>query len=60
MKDRILKIQMLWYTLKHAFEGWKRGTWDVDLDAPMCCDGYMCGCGASSLRHMWEYESSKK
>lgn len=62
MSDTLFRLRAL-FTLGllrrpivHIF-AWKEYVWDVDLNAQICCNGYMCGCqGVSNykyIEYMW-------
>lgn len=53
MSDLIFKLRVLRYLLIAAYEEWRDSVWKCELDSPFCCDGYECGCGASTVREKW-------
>lgn len=53
--DVIFKLRVLRYLLVSAYEEWRDSVWKRELDSRFCCDGYECGCGASTVREMWDW-----
>jgi len=52
-KDIITKLITLYWFLRGSYGEWKENVWERDLDRPYCCDGYMCGCQASTVREVF-------
>jgi hypothetical protein len=56
MKDLFYKLKFLWFVRElGGFRGWYRDVWSVELDELYCCDGYHCGCQASSNRDFLDW-----
>lgn len=56
MRDAIFKLRLLAKLLRGEFEVWRDEIWRRNLDAPYCCDGRECGCGAATLRDIYVAE----
>ena len=52
MKDKYLKLVILWQMLASSFRYWKQGYWGKDLDERACCDGRECGCYGMTIREI--------
>lgn len=53
MIDILLKLKILHDMLSSACADWKSSIWNNGLDDRHCCDGYMCGCGGTTIRQMY-------
>jgi len=53
VSDTIFKLRLLFLLLRNAFEEWKKDIWQRELDAPYCCGGRECGCGAATVRELY-------
>lgn len=51
--EAIAKIKILATFLRAGFEEWREYVWRKELDAPYCCDGRECGCGALTVRQIY-------
>ena len=59
MSDAFLKIRLLWFYLRQAYEDWKSQVWRADLDQNFCCDGRECGCRGVSVRQAYLHEKGQ-
>lgn len=55
MSDLIFKLRILWNFIGDAFDEWRTYVWQAELDAPYCCDGRECGCGAETVRSIYSH-----
>lgn len=55
MRDTIAKLRILRDMLSVAFDEWKRGVWNRDLDSLWCCDGRGCACGGTTVRDVFRH-----
>lgn len=53
MSDLIFKFRVLWNFIGAAFDEWRTYVWQAELDAPYCCDGRECCCGAETVRSIY-------
>lgn len=53
MGDVLTKLRILAGFLQAAYDEWRTYVWQRDLDAPYCCDGRECGCGAETVRSIY-------
>lgn len=53
MRQLFDKLRILKWMLQGTRDQWRKEVWPHDLDAPYCCDGRECGCGASTLRDVY-------
>lgn len=56
IRDVFTKLAILRRMLLGIFEQWCDDVWKQDLDAPYCCNGYMCGCRASTVREIYTHK----
>jgi len=54
MTDAIEKLIILVLMLRAEIDNWREYIWSRDLDAPICCDGRECSCGAETVRESWK------
>jgi len=54
--DFFTKLSILAQMVRGVTATWRQEVWRSDLDAPYCCNGYMCGCRASTVRDMWTHK----
>jgi hypothetical protein len=58
MRDLITKLLILFDFMRAEYHTWKGLVWERDLDAPYCCDGYECACGAMTCREVFRPKSN--
>lgn len=51
-RDTLTKLRILVDYIRVAYSDWQTLVWRNDLDAPYCCDGRECGCGAQTIRQI--------
>jgi hypothetical protein len=54
--DFFTKLGILAQMVSGVTATWRKEVWRRDLDTPYCCNGYMCGCHASTVRDMWTHK----
>jgi len=54
MGDILVKLRILWRVIRVAIADWRAQVWRRELDEHYCCDGHMCGCGAATVREVYD------
>lgn len=57
MEETTQKIKILFNLIGDTFCHWRKDVWAKDLDAPYCCSGDDCGCGAATVREIYTHKT---